>query len=647
MPALGFRADIEGLRAVCVLAVVAYHAGFSSFSGGFIGVDAFFVISGFLITSLLLKELDQTGRIDLPAFWARRARRLLPNSLLTVSAVLLVTILVAPPSMKVEVWQDALSVLLYLSNFFFAHRTVDYFDESVQSSPLLHFWSLSLEEQFYIVWPLIIAAVVITRVRNPRRTALILLILLTLGSFAASLIWITRNQPSAFFHAESRFWQLGAGSLLAFGFLHVSRLPRALLAGLAWLGLAGLLAGIVLYSDKLIYPGLWALLPTLSTLALLAGGNAGPAAPAVLLGVSPMTWLGRLSYSIYLWHWPILIFAPRLLNSGPEEPQWLSLALILPIAAAAYYLVENPIRRADWSKLRPRATLAVAAGATASVAAMAFVIPGIVLRDMGDSEIERLALKAHDDRSQEYSGFCRQNFDNPQRMSCIFGTKSSNKRVVLFGDSHAAHLFSALEEAARSKDWALVMYYKASCPPIDVDVYNRFKKTLDHGCIEWREKAIRRIIADRPDLLVISSWTGWSKKMFRGEEGLRLTSEDSRRVYVEGFRTILKRFKDAGLNVTVVRGTPRNRRDGVADCIIENGPQNCGTARREAVDQDSPEVEAAGQVGGIGILDLTDRFCGKNVCQAVIDGMVVYRDSTHITSTFARSLAPAFAEVLD
>jgi peptidoglycan/LPS O-acetylase OafA/YrhL len=647
MKQLGYRSDIEGLRAICVLGVVFYHAGFSQVPGGFVGVDAFFVISGFLITGLLIKELGETGQINLIAFWARRARRLLPNALLTLGAVLLAAAWFAPASVKASVWQDAIAAVLYVSNYFFATRTVDYFDHTVASSPLLHFWSLSVEEQFYFIWPAIIGLICLAKAGNPRRSALIALTVLTIASFAAAMIWISKSQPAAFFHTEGRLWQLGVGGLLAFGFGGIQRLSKPLLSAGAWVGLAGLLASLVVYSDQLVYPGLWALLPTVSTVLLLAGGNASPMAPVVLLSFPLLTWIGRLSYSIYLWHWPVLVFTPRALGWEKGEAIWFALGLTLLLSAAAYYLIENPIRRSKWSQMRAPATLATGLGLSAAVAVAAVLFPSFVLQDLGKSDIQRQALKADTDRVRKYAGKCRNTFDKTTDASCIFGVKTASKRVVLLGDSHAGHMFPAVEAAALEKGWALYAFIRPSCPPIEVDVYNWTKKSLDRACIDWRKSAIEGIIAARPDHIVISHWTGWAKKMMRGKAGEQLSETDARRVYIQGLSATLKKFKDAGLSVTLVRGTPKNRRDGVLDCIIDYGPQHCGTARQEAVEEDVAEFEAARNVGGIGELDLTEHFCGKNVCQAVIDGKIVYRDATHITAMFARSLAPEFAKLLN
>ena len=316
-----FRADIEGLRAVSILAVVFYHAQIPGFSGGFVGVDVFFVISGFLICNLLAQEIIETGRIDLVRFWARRARRLLPNASLTLVITLIVSSFIMPGYARALFGREVASAALYLSNYQFAAKAVDYFHFDDPLSPVMHFWSLNVEEQFYIVWPLTLLGASLVLRQNPRATSLILLVTICLVSFTASAVLIRENQPLVFFHTETRCWELALGGLVASGSSRSVGLRSC--SAIGWLGLLVILASVASFNDAMTYPGPWALVPALATAAVLAAHETGrnTFSPASVLSALPFRWIGRRSYSWYLWHWPIIVFALALFPEFPYALQ--------------------------------------------------------------------------------------------------------------------------------------------------------------------------------------------------------------------------------------------------------------------------------------------------------------------------------------
>lgn len=356
-----YRGDIEGLRAVAVLLVVLAHVGVPGVAGGFIGVDVFFVISGFLITSLLRRELAATGRLDLPRFYARRAVRLLPVATLVTVATLAATWLWAPPVRFAGYAWDALAAATYTVNLRLADTGTDYFAGEAPS-PFQHFWSLAVEEQFYLVWPVLIGVLALCGLRR-RWVPLTVLTGISVASFAWSLHELERAAPWAYFGSLSRAWELGAGALLA---LVVTGRPRRRPA-LAWAGCAAIIIGAVVFDEGTPFPGTAALLPVLGAVAIIAaGGNR-------LLEAAPMRWVGRMSYGWYLWHWPLLFFAPAGL---PARAGFAAAALGL--AVLSHHLLENPVRYHRCWSVRPRRGLFLGLGlsaATAVVAALGLLVP--------------------------------------------------------------------------------------------------------------------------------------------------------------------------------------------------------------------------------------------------------------------------------
>lgn len=384
-----FRGDIEGLRAIAVLLVLLYHAGVTQLSGGFVGVDVFFVVSGFVITNQLVREIESTGRLSLWRFYGRRAKRLLPAAGLVLVVTAVVAWLLAPRVHWQSIGGDIVGAGAYVVNWVFAARSVDYLAEDVAPSPVLHFWSLAVEEQFYLLWPLVILALIgLWRLRQrrsaskhvsgtPRRghLALGLLLLIVVPSLVFSIVYTQSHPSEAFFVTPTRLWELGVGGLLALGAARLETLPRFVAGLVAWLGLGLLLTSAFLVDANTPWPGYWALAPVLGTAAVIAGGfRAKRWGPAGLLGTAPFVWVGGLSYSLYLWHWPLLRFWEW--EQGTPTV-WVGLGIVaasfLP-AWLAYTLVESPLRYARALSTTPR--YAVSVGLNCSLAA---VLAGVLL----------------------------------------------------------------------------------------------------------------------------------------------------------------------------------------------------------------------------------------------------------------------------
>ncbi len=354
-PLVTFRPDIEGLRALAVILVVVYHAHFGPFKGGLVGVDVFFVVSGFLITSLLLRERERTGTIALADFWARRVRRLLPASTLVVVTTVIAARWMVPPILLEQVGRDALGAVGFVINLVFAHRASDYLGGQLLEaapSPLLHFWSLAVEEQFYLVWPFVLWGLARLGARL-RGTALVIGALA--GASLVACIVYTRTSPVwAFYLLPTRAWELLAGAALAVLGTRVHRVPGAARAALGWIGIGGIVLASLVISERTAFPGYAALLPVVSTVAIIATGTAAPRwAPTSLLSLRPLQWIGARSYAIYLWHWPALILAEARWGALDAQQRVLVVSASLLLATLSHALVEDPVRHSRWMAARP------------------------------------------------------------------------------------------------------------------------------------------------------------------------------------------------------------------------------------------------------------------------------------------------------
>jgi len=387
-----FRPDIEGLRGLAVLVVVLFHAGLAGIGGGFVGVDVFFVLSGFLITGLLVREGQRAGRIDLLTFYARRIRRLVPAAVVVLVATGGAAALLLDPLSRIDVLLDGSAAALSVANIRFALGAGDYFAPAGGPSPFLQFWSLGVEEQFYLAWPLLLLVAI--RTRHPRLMAAVVLLVVGCLSFAANLLVIGTEPAWAFYSLPTRAWQLALGGLLAIGGTFLTRLPAPGLAAVGWLGLGAVGVACLTYDAAMLYPGAAALLPTLGAVALIAGGQAR-GGPGRWLSTGPFRFLGRISYSLYLWHWPVLILAPVALGTPELAPPVVvaAVALAVGLATVTCRLIEEPIRFGLGPR-RPASAFArptLAAGLTAIVAV---ALVGGGLSATAAREVDRLTASS-------------------------------------------------------------------------------------------------------------------------------------------------------------------------------------------------------------------------------------------------------------
>lgn len=644
-----FRPDIQGLRALAVGGVVAYHFGLTALPGGFAGVDIFFVISGWLITTHLMREIGDTGRLDLWRFYARRARRLLPAALFVILATLAAGYFILAPQEQALYSRGAMYASAYAINLWLLRWSFDYFAADAASNPFIHFWSLSVEEQFYLAWPtlLLLAA----WLRPGRRMAVAVIGMAGLASFA-TCVWLTSLSPAwAFYFSPLRAWEFAAGGLATLVPAAFQGQRPRLHAAQGWLGLALITAAYLWLSEDLPFPGWYALLPVAGTVLVLLGGageqtehTGGPArwqafGPGAMLSLPPLQWVGALSYSLYLWHWPVIVYAGMLVPDL-SVPQRLGCAVLaLALSVLTYHLVENPARRGAWLMAGARA-LAPAMALTGAGVAVAYANAHLATRNIGPEQrgIEEAAEQPSIARATDKN--CLLDFHTVRPKPCVFGPADAAHTVVLFGDSHADHWSTPLVEAARRNDTKVVTYLKSSCRASRLSTFNTVLKREYTECDAWREQAISDIIARKPRLVVISEFSIGNLTRDLPAAGRR--AETAR--WQAGLRSTLQAFSRAGVETAVIRDTPIN--DSFADSCVaralwwREAPSLCDTPRAQAANDGAAAAERAvvTSVPDTRYVDLTDRFCGPTACHVFIGGKLAFRDRHHLATAFAETL---------
>ena len=680
----GFRPELEGLRAVAIGLVVAYHAGIQQIHGGYVGVDVFFVLSGFLITGLIVRELRATGRIDLPRFYARRARRLLPAAFAAISGTLVLSVLLLPRLRIPDIAGDAAASALYVSNIRFALQATDYLASELPPSPLLQFWSLGVEEQFYLFWP----AILLLAARafpgdsaRPRQLGLVVAFI-AVGSFALSLALTTVSQPWAFFSLPTRAWELAVGGLLALGAERLARLPRRVAGATIAVGLALIAtAGLVLQAST-PYPGTAVLLPAVGAALVIAGGGAGIGTlPIRLLTLGPMRYLGRISYSLYLWHWPILVLPAEAIDGQLPPIERLGLVgLSVVVAVASQRWIENPFHRGRLVSRRVGRTLALAGSISLVVALLAVGVglaanaslpaavaqaadaPGALPADPFaglsqelplteqtpggpvPADLEPALRDVRDDLPVIYSDGCHLDQRSTTPNACVFGDPTSATTVVLFGDSHAAQWFPALERLARVEGWRLVSLTKSSCPPVAVTVWNSSFRRPYVECDAWRSHAFDLIARERPALVVMSMSRQYD--LMDGSTARSVAKAPT--LWDAGLAKSLATVSTSAERIALIGDTPRPR-GNVPVCLSEHLDDvlACTRPARSAL---APARTAADRrvadAAGATFVDPSPWVCPTEPCPVVIGRYLVFRDAHHLTTPFALALSRRLLDAL-
>lgn len=645
-----FRKDVEGLRAIAIILVVLFHSGLTAFRGGFFGVDVFFVLSGFLISGILLAEAERTGRIRLGEFWARRARRLLPAAATICVVVIVGTYFLTGPFAVASRAKTAIAFALYGSNILFARRAGDYFAATASSDPLLHTWSLSVEEQFYVVFaPLVLLLAVLSTKSGRatfRRRFQLAALAVTVGSFGLALLMLHGRRAYSFYLLPSRAWEFGLGALLASVPGSSLRIPPAARPAAAVTALLALIASAVLVDGGAAHPGFITLVPVLATVCIVATGSGGPTPVSRMLSRPSLGWIGRLSYSWYLWHWSAIVFLRDALG-GPNVGLQLAVAVAALIPAAiTYYLIERPVRYSAWLAKRPGVTLMGAAGLATAVVLTATTSVAANRARLRQPDLHRLVV-ATAALPAIYANGCHADITATRPKLCSFGAANADTSLVLFGDSHAAQWFPALERIVAQRGWSLTTITKSSCPSVDVPT-SRNGDSYD-ACDAWRRAAIAAIRERRPTLLLISNFSHRDVPLGRSTGNID-ASPAARAAWRDGMVATLAAVRDSTTRLVIVQDTPEPGFD-VPTCLakhLHDGQTACTMASRHPdADAVASAEAAAAAIAGAGVIDLSTSVCPAPRCGTIRNGVPVFRDQHHLTVAFAQSLSAALGTAID
>ncbi|SDD99257.1 acyltransferase family protein [Nocardioides lianchengensis] len=675
-PSRGLRQDIQALRAIAVALVVVFHFWPSSLTGGYVGVDVFFVISGFLITSHLLQRPPTSVR-DLAAFWGRRIRRLLPAAFTVLLTTLAATWWLAPASMWAATAKQAVASALYVQNWVLAEESVDYLAADNVATPVQHYWSLSIEEQFYLGWPVLVlvAALVARRSGRSVRACAGVAVTVVLG---VSLVWsvLGRDDAASYFVTWTRIWELGVGGLVAVVLPLLGGLGRTVRIVAVWSGLAMMAVAAVTYDGATAFPGFAALLPVLgAALVIAAAVPRGPLSPLRVMGLRPVQALGDVSYAVYLWHWPVVVLLPFALESEPTTWQLVvALAVVLLLSQLTKVLVEDPLRGQRPLGLPLRRSfvfalvgaLLVTGGAVAlrDQAQEAVRPPGSADRDdpcfgaravtnecdLDGQELATSTVFASEDNKAVRDRNCMSSttglLADP---ACHYGSDDPGAlKVAMVGNSHGAHWLPVFRAIARQRGWSLTTYFAFECHTSDRPVAFPEKVQTDN-CETFNQRAISEVADQDFDLVVLANRTLIPLVGLDGDD----QEDENQRETEASYRRIITTWRDAGSRVLVMRDNPRRHEKETVPQCIDLHPDDLAACDRPLAEADvwDPEGDVATEMArtddGVGVFDLRPWLCPDDICRAVVGGVITLWDTHHLTATFVRSLRPQVATAVD
>jgi peptidoglycan/LPS O-acetylase OafA/YrhL len=603
--------QIQALRALAAILVLLFHANLVG--GGYIGVDIFYVISGYLITGLILREIEKNGSLNFKAFYLRRIKRLLPTSFSILMITALVSWYLYPGTMRDELGKDILAAAVYVSNFLFAFWQMDYQNLNAIPPVVIHFWSLAVEEQFYLFWPII---VLLAYKAGGRKYLFKTIAIVTVASFIFSLYLTSHSPIWAFYSLPTRAWELGIGALLL---AIPSRYRLSLFYPYA--ALLAIIYATFFYTDKTPFPGTAAIAPVLGTAAAIASINSWPRFFNFLTNLRFVQWLGEISYPLYLWHWPLLVIPMVYLGRGLHiYERGIAIIATLLLADLTHRFIEQPLRHITLPSRK------IVAGAV--IASVIATSTGIAISYSANNTItlssgQQYSLEQIMEKPKVYLDDCHVNNGETESGECAYGPASATK-VVLFGDSHAAQWMPVLEKLAYEKNFTLISLTKSACPgPAVAKVETGEYKNAD--CSAWRDNSIARIKALKPMAVIVSGM-----QHFEVPAGYTSRADWWREGEAKTYNALLGSSK----HLIYISDTPHPQRD-IPSCIAAGRLDKCNsTVPSEAIF--SPGWQQ---------INPSSWFCSKN-CPAIIDGVVVYRDASHISVLASRKVAPQLLATL-
>jgi peptidoglycan/LPS O-acetylase OafA/YrhL len=670
-----YRGDIDGLRAVAVTLVVLFHIGWGAFPAGYVGVDVFYVISGYLITGLLIRELSTTGTISIAGFYARRIRRLLPLSAVVLLATAVGSHFLTPTLDRPGVGSDIRAAALYFANWHFAGEQTQYMADT-SKSPVLHYWSLSVEEQFYVVWPLLLLLVVGTtglalrRWEIARRRIVLALGVVAAVSFVLSATTSVSSGPWAYFGLHTRGWELAVGAGLALAGSSLARLTRVQAVALGWVGLVLVIGSAVLMSGDTIFPGTAAAFPVFGTAMVMgAGVAASGAGVGRFLSLPGPRYVGRISYAWYLWHWPCIVLIGGLnddaagaagdqaASGGSHDALRMAAAVVLSLALSVltHHVVENPARRSPRLVGNRRLSLVLGVVLTAAgVVGSVLLVPA--LNGGGGTTADGVsvesALKARTDLEPVPNGCYQELATLATPHDCQFGDPDGKRTIVLAGDSNARHWFGAYAKLAKARHWKFYFWGKSGCPMVDAVIWLGTTRSAYDSCTTWRDDVrdeIKRL--GTVDAVVLARSRALGHYVMVDSENRAKTSE-LQPTWEKDVATTLDELSPLTRHIVFMKPTPTAPLD-VPACIAD-GPETArsrcefpqGPAIRDTPLDRAEEAAIQGQQG-VSMLDVNQKICGSDPCPVISDsGKIIYFNENHLTATFARTLSPVVARGL-
>ncbi len=625
------------------------HSNLPLLQGGFVGVDVFFVLSGYLITGLLVNELKQKNSISILDFYARRLKRLFPAmALMLIVSVFLSIWLLSGAEARAQLSSSPF-VATWTSNIYFAFQAVDYFDELSTKDLFLHTWSLGIEEQFYLFWPLILilaSCMGRSKTRGKQiqfRRILFLFIFLFLGSLLIAYYWTSKSPMLAFYLMPARIWQFSLGALAVLWLQRPpmvknledasnSKFPLIIVI----VGLVFIITSGVTFNTNMTYPGFWAMIPSFGAFLVIIGGlRSSTDLPQLLLTHPVLVWLGDRSYALYLWHWPIFMLGFSL---GIQHQTLGTMNLILLSLLASiisFKLVELPFWKGRFSHFRP--SLVILVSLLSMLVLFLLIYKSLEKLPMIGTQ-EDISYQWRNDFPEIYKKGCDAWYYHAVVEPCVFGTDTSKKTAVFFVDSIGAQWFSMYKKLLPESDWRIVVLTKSSCPIIDVEYFYPRIGSIYHVCGEWRNASLDFIEMLKPDLIII---------------GNAATYEFNETEWVEGSTRIFERISRAAAITIVIPGTPSLGFDGPGcvsrDLLLDMGINFGFCSAKGRLKPIQKKVEylntAVSRFANIYLLNLNDLVCPKGICSAITkEGIVVFRDAQHLTDSFVVAQVPVVRE---